>query len=496
MSRHPIDDLFKQRLGRQRESIPAGLWEGIAARRAEARRKRRVLRWMYGGGGFLLLVLFAAAYFYGLDHWPRSAPANATDHSPTQPQSAAAATAPAPTAAPDTPVLSVPAESPGATAEASSAPSTTTTEPRHAAARRTPAARTVGPVTRSAGEQTGTSSWITRSRSAAAQQHKKSVPTAPTDTPDRPAVPAESEAPAERLAPYPPALPDEETGVSGPHRRSSSRQSASVQRLSPRDIRPTSVNESPSRRVANLRCYDISRKRYRFEAEWLAGPTLGRQLLRTRLDEAQAHLEDRRSTETARPGFGGGFRFSMVSPRGVALRTGLQYTELRNRFEYARPGESTTVITERYDPEGNVIGVDTSFSTEKLMYATTNRLRMIELPLLAGYEFQWNQLRVALTAGAHVNLWFDAQGQLLSPNSGSATDFGQVGDSEVFPIYTRQAGVGIYAGAAVLYHLGGRYSLLFEPFLKSYPRSLTRNEYVLRENYWMGGLQIGLRARL
>jgi hypothetical protein len=452
---------------------------------------------MYGGGGFLLLVLFAAAYFYGLDRWPLAAPAEATDRSLAPPQSAAASSATVPAPAVDLPVLSTPVGSAAATTEAAAAPLAAPAEHQSSSARHSPSANTVRPITRSDREETGAPSWIVRSRTAAPRQNKTSVPATKAATPTRPAAPAEPDAPAEQLAPYPSSTtPDSDTGVSGPHRRRNSQPSASVQRLSPREIHPTSVNESPSRRVANLRCYDISRKRYRFEAEWFAGPTLGQQMLRTRLDEAQAHLEDRRSTETARPGFGGGFRFSMVSPRGVALRTGLQYTELRNRFEYARPGESTTVITERYDPDGNVIGVDTSFSTEKLMYATTNRLRMVELPLLAGYEFKWNQLRIALTAGAHVNLWFDAQGQLLSPNSGSATDFGQVGDSDVFPIYTRQAGIGVYAGAALLYHLGGRYSLLFEPFLKSYPRSLTRNEYVLRENYWMGGLQIGLRARL
>ena len=495
MSRHPIDDTFKQRLGRRREPVPAGLWEGIAARRAEARRKRRVLRWVYGGGGMLLVALLGAAYFYGSDLLgsveagePASVPAQHPASTAHHPASTPASSLPAPEL-PD-------AEAPAAADEA------TATETARAAQHTNATAQRQQPTTGKTAirdrEESGTPSWIVRPRSRSESagrstprpEHSGATPALPT-----PELPAE--APAVDPDRYRPTAPSDEAGVSGPHRRRNTQQSASVETLSPRRILPTSVNEdSPSRRVANLRCYDISRKRYRFEAEWLAGPTLGKQVLAKRLDDAQGHLQDRRSTETARPGFGGGFRFSVVSPQGVALRTGLQYTELRNRFEFALPGESTTIITERYDPDGNVIGIDTTFSTDKIMYATTNRLQMVELPLLAGYEFQWKQFRVALTAGAHVNLWFDARGQLLSPTSGTATDFGQVGDSDVFPIYTRQAGVGLYAGAALLYHLGGRYSLLCEPFLKSYPRSLTRNEYVLRENYWMGGLQIGLRARL
>lgn len=498
MSRHPIDQIFKQRLGRRRESVPTELWEGIAARRAEARRKRRVLRWVYGGGGMLLLALFSAAYFYGSDLL--LGPAEATEpvnRSSANPPSTASTPTTKPgtllpaSDAPGQPLPATPQEQPdtdAATAELRTAPSVRSSAP------------TTGQTAIRNREETGTPSWIIRPRARtekAAESNPQPVRS------DHSTEHSSQERPAEPRTTYPDHYRSttpttEDTGVSGPHRRRHSQESASVETLSPRQILPASIQEdaSPSRRVANLRCYDISRKRYRFEAEWLAGPTLGRQILAKRLDEAQGHLEDRRSTETARPGFGGGFRFSVVSPRGVALRTGVQYTELRNRFEFALPGESTTIITERYDPAGNVIGIDTSFSTEKLMYSTTNRLRMVELPLLAGYEFQWNQLRVALTAGAHVNLWFDAQGQLLSPTSGNATDFGQVGDSNVFPIYTRQAGVGLYAGAALLYHLGGRYSLLCEPFIKSYPRSLTRNEYVLRENYWLAGLQIGLRVRL
>lgn len=494
MSRHPIDEIFKQRLSRRRESVPLGLWEEIAARRENARRKRRVLRWMYGGGGLLLVALLSIGYYYGtgssIDRRTEEQPVLTPAAAGESPASAAPSLAPVPAPAPAESITE-----PGAAAAArvaAEAPSLRNAADRARRNRRREQSTDPASVATGTTEETSVQSWLLRSRSQSEPPAKKT--TTPSKAGATPVAPAETDLPAQRQPDYTPHTQDE-PGVSGPHRRST-RQSASVQTLTPREIRPTTEAEPRSRRVANLRCYDISRKRMRFEAEWLAGPTLGRQVLSARLDEARGHLLDRRSTETARPGFGGGLRFSMVSPRGFAVRSGLYYTELRNRFEFALPGESTTVITERYDPAGNVIGVDTSFSTEKIMYATTNRLRMLELPLLAGYEFQWNRLRVALTAGGHFNLWFDAQGQLLSPNSGAATDFGQVGDSNVFPIYTRQAGVGLYAGAALLYHLGGRYSLLVEPFLKSYPRSLTRSEYVLRENYWMGGLQVGLRARL
>ena len=74
--------------------------------------------------------------------------------------------------------------------------------------------------------------------------------------------------------------------------------------------------------------------------------------------------------------------------------------------------------------------------------------------------------------------------------------FGQPGEDGVVPAFRPRAGTAFYGSLTALYHLGGRYSLLAEPFLKSYPQSFTRPEYALSQTYWMSGVQLGLRVRL
>ena len=91
---------------------------------------------------------------------------------------------------------------------------------------------------------------------------------------------------------------------------------------------------------------------------------------------------------------------------------------------------------------------------------------------------------------------FDAKGKIFSPATEEPIAFGQVGDRNVLPIFNQHASAAWYAGASVAYNLHSRYSILAEPYFKTFPRALSAPDYDLKQNYWTVGLQLGLRMRL
>jgi hypothetical protein len=241
------------------------------------------------------------------------------------------------------------------------------------------------------------------------------------------------------------------------------------------------------------RCARFANPFFRFDLEVLGGPAYAQQLLQAKTPESIRHLEQRQGSETAGLSYSSGFRLAAVSTVGLNLRTGLMYTQINDRFTFevgSRMDVSTT-----WGPNGEVVSVDTTY-VAGYEDQKRNRLRFVEIPLLMGYEQQWGKFRVGVNAGAFLNLHFSAKGAIYSPATQEPTEFGQQGDRDVLPIFDQRATAAWYAGMSIAYNLHSRYSLIAEPYFKSYPRALSSSEYDLRQNYWMTGLQLGMRMRL
>lgn len=148
------------------------------------------------------------------------------------------------------------------------------------------------------------------------------------------------------------------------------------------------------------------------------------------------------------------------------LLTGLTYTELRNRIEY-----------------------DRMLPTGAELVRSSNRIRMLEVPLLASLELPGRRLRLNLNAGPVINLTTGVSGIYLDPNSVTPLDLRDSGH------YRRGVGIGWTASLTTSYPIGKQRTtqLLLEPFFKHYPQSFTTTEAPLSERYWVAGLQLGLR---
>jgi hypothetical protein len=282
----------------------------------------------------------------------------------------------------------------------------------------------------------------------------------------------------------------ESSRVAGPHQR----------------IRMGKVNQLPNRfftlsdqldlkLFANHapRCADFANPFFHLDAELIGGPAYAHQLLTAKTSESAGHLQQRYDSEMARISTSASLRLAATSNTGLGLRSGFSYTQINEQFTHQVGSKIDVSIT--FGPNGQVIGRDTVY-TEAYEEKSTNRLKFIEIPLLLGYERKVGKFRIGLNAGAYLNLFFDARGTVFSPATTEPIAFGQEGDLNRLPIFERSATAAWYGGLSFAYNLQSRYSLLAEPFFKSYPRALSSTGYDLSQNYWMTGLQVGLRMRL
>ncbi len=283
---------------------------------------------------------------------------------------------------------------------------------------------------------------------------------------------------------------EEPNRIAGPHQRS---RIAALDMLPGKNI--ALAKQEEIRLFANHppRCADFTGPFFRLDLEMLGGPAYAHQTLRAKTSESQSHQRLRESSESAGLSYSGGFRLAASSNVGLSLRTGVNYTEINDRFTFDVGSRMDVSVI--FGPNGEIIGRDTMY-TEGYQDTRRNTLRFVEIPLLLGYERQWGKLRVGVNAGAYLNLIFDADGAIYSPATEEPIDFGQQGDRDVLPIFDRRATAAWYAGMSIAYNLHSRYSIIAEPYFKTFPQALSSSAYDLQQNYWMAGMQVGMRMRL
>ncbi len=232
-----------------------------------------------------------------------------------------------------------------------------------------------------------------------------------------------------------------------------------------------------------------------FADAW-AGPWIGLGRLRPRTDDPQlaAWAEARRQTESPRVGYGAGLGLTLRTNKGPALRAGIDWTELRERFHFERENVERVIIVTRYDDQGNVVGVDTTIETGTLVRQTTNRIRMVSVPVLLG----WHQARKgwswSVYAGVVWNAGLWASGDLLSPELEPVSLMGA--DAQGTRVFRSRVGLGGMLSASVAWTPAHGLTLFAEPSLRHWGRSFTVDSYPLTHRYTGLGLRMGVRWKL
>lgn len=237
----------------------------------------------------------------------------------------------------------------------------------------------------------------------------------------------------------------------------------------PATVTPKLATEKEHHRPRKDRLYTKSFRaapRHRAQLEFLFGAFYADQRFRARTaDQARLRLF-RDNDESPDLSYQVTLRGSYNLGRRFQLLGGLTYAEIRNSFSY------TQVLN------GQAFDI-----------RTTNRLRMLEAPVLLGLRLPGRRMQVSLNVGPVVNLAFAARGRFIHP------DFNEPLSLETDGNYRRNLGFGLMSSLSINYKIGKRdpFILLVEPFFKGYPTAFTVKNAPLRESYWAAGVQFGVR---
>lgn len=209
-------------------------------------------------------------------------------------------------------------------------------------------------------------------------------------------------------------------------------------------------------------------------------------------------LNSKDSSESLRPGFTAGFRIVKPLNDYLSIKTGLQYSQINERFTYKTENETrtTTVVTVRSivrAPGDTLIVRDTSTLTQVGFKTNTvkNRFRTLDIPVLASVQFGNDNLKWGITAGAIVNLssWYEG---VLLDSSLAAVAVGK--DNGM--MYKKNIGLGLYAGFHVTKRINYNTQIFFEPYFRYNLSNMTTTGAPFNQKFSIGGLAMGLRFNL
>jgi hypothetical protein len=213
---------------------------------------------------------------------------------------------------------------------------------------------------------------------------------------------------------------------------------------------------------------------------------------------SQQYLDKKDSTEQMQIGYSAGFRIVKPLNNNWLLKTGLQYSQINQKFSYRNENEikTTTVITTRSiirSPGDTIIVTDTS-SLQQIGYSVKtirNHYRSIDIPLTLGYQFGNEDITVGINAGVVFNISSWYQGELLD------TSLMSVPMSKISNSYYRSnIGMGLYSSISVLKRINENTHLFFEPYFRYNLSNMTNAASPYNQRFQVGGLAIGLRFDL
>lgn len=243
------------------------------------------------------------------------------------------------------------------------------------------------------------------------------------------------------------------------------------------------------------KCARFGANNWQAYIDLMVSPDLAFNDLQARDANFEDYAKSRRETENFVFAYSGGIRLSLEAKNGLAFRTGVNYSQVNEKFTYFNGTERREIIEPVRDNQGNVIGYDTVVTVGERYKVSQNTYRMLDIPFIAGYEMEVGDFGLAVNGGAYLNLLFRQEGDFLSPETLTPTPLNPE-DPNMNSVFKRQAGVGFYGSVALTYATKSGLELLLEPHFKMFPNSVTQDQYAVQQRHMSAGVFMGIRKHL
>jgi hypothetical protein len=222
--------------------------------------------------------------------------------------------------------------------------------------------------------------------------------------------------------------------------------------------------------------------------EMYGGPDIA---FRSLTDTANsAYLQKRKESTTFSSAFSAGLRYTRVFNNGVSIRTGINYSQINEKFSVVLGNIVQVVYI--INANGDTTG---SYTTTGTRYKTNiNRYKTIDVPLVFGYELGNGRLHTNINAGVIINAYSWQKGEILD-NSNQPVSITTGKTNSPYQFKTN-IGLGFIAGVSVYYKLNERWHLLAEPYFRYNLSPMSKENLTLKQKYNTAGLRIGLRLDL
>ena len=235
--------------------------------------------------------------------------------------------------------------------------------------------------------------------------------------------------------------------------------------------------------------------------DFVFAPEATRRTLESRDPELEQYRDARELTESYLFAFTTGIRTSIVWNDKFALRSGLMYSQINETFNYVDEDEQQTKVI-NVTVDTIVQGIDTIYIWDTLSVivsgrreiSQTNRYRMIDVPLIFGYEIIRPSYTMTINGGFIFNVLFKQKGMMLAPDL-EPVEFSS-DDQSMIDAFRDNLGISLFGSVGFNYNLDRRTQLIMEPQFKYYLKSFTHDQYPVKQNYVTFGLFFGIRHRI
>lgn len=248
-------------------------------------------------------------------------------------------------------------------------------------------------------------------------------------------------------------------------------------------------------------CYDFGKNNsFRYLLDLYIAPQYSFKSLEDPSGTMASHIASRDTTEKSLLAYTVGGRASIAMSNGLALRAGLSYTEIQERFDLDIANEMKTII--EIDVITNGMGDTTRIDTTTFIQTGTrkirrfNYLRSFDVPVMLGYSFDVGNIALEFNAGAIFNIHFRSRGTFLSPFIPGQIASYTKGDPEYIDVYKSNIGISYYGSAAVSIPINPKFDFLIEPHVRYTPKSITTATYAVDQKHLLTGAAFVLRYKL
>lgn len=213
------------------------------------------------------------------------------------------------------------------------------------------------------------------------------------------------------------------------------------------------------------------------------------------------YLQKRKASTRFTSAFSAGVRYTKVFNNGTSVRTGINYTQVNEKFLYFNPNEIkyVTIITTRV-----VIRQpgDTIYINDTLQYQQTgtrtkttyNRYSNVDIPLIVGYELGNGKIHANINAGVIINIYSWYKGDVLDSLYQPVTI--TTGKSNSVYQFKNNIGAGFIGSVSLYYRMSDNIRLLVEPYFRYNLSPMSKQNLNLQQKYNVGGVRAGIRFDL